>query len=80
MKVRTGSFRFLYFSRDSISIVAVGKMIPAGHVGVLAVEMWGGVYWGSLKERGNMEALVLDRITALKRILTLWPLSWTFTV
>ena len=56
------------FSSDIVRITAVRKMIPPGHVGGQTVEMWG-FYWRSLKERGYMEALVLDRITALKRIL-----------
>ena len=43
-------------------------MTRAGHVGGQSVGMWG-FYWGNRKGRGSTEALVLDRITALKRIL-----------
>jgi len=58
----------LYFSRNIIRSIPVRKMILAGHVGGQAVEMWG-FHWRSLKESGYMEALVLDRVTALRRIL-----------
>jgi hypothetical protein len=41
INVQTRSFRVLYFSRDIIRIIPVRNMIPPGHVGGQAVEMWG---------------------------------------